>query len=145
MGQLIYSWFYKKPSFRITIIGLGEAGKTTLMLRMIGESINNNIIPTMGSNFEMFCYNGVELNCWDLEGHGSRIRDLWVHYYKDSQCIIYVIDSNDKECIDENIYEIERLVTIQEAIGIPILFIANQKKSNGCTYFKRSYRDISIE
>ena len=81
----------------------------------------------MGSNFETIYYNGVELNCWDLEGHVSRIRDLWVHYYKDNRCIIYVIDSNDKECIDENIYEIERLVTIQEAIGIPILFIANQK------------------
>ena len=129
MGQIvkvINNIFYKKLSYRITLIGLGGAGKTTLMHRMMGDSLSN-IIPTMGFNVETFIYDEVEFNCWDLEGHGERIRDLWVHYYKDTRCILYVIDSNDKDCIEYNIYEIERVLKIEQAKGIPILFVANKQ------------------
>lgn len=65
-----------------------------------------------------------------MSGHG-RYRDLWEHYYKDCNGIIFVIDSSDRL----------RLVVVKEELNLllqhpdicnrklPILFFANKMDS----------------
>ena len=41
-----------------------------------------------------------KLTCWDVGGQ-SKIRPLWRHYFMNTHGVIFVIDSNDKQRIDE--------------------------------------------
>ena len=53
-------------------------------------------ISTIGFNVETIEYKNVELTIWDVGGQ-EKIRPLWKHYYQDTQAIIFVVDSNDRE------------------------------------------------
>ncbi len=41
-------------------------------------------------------YKGLKFTVWDIGGQ-SKLRDLWHHYYDNSQAIIYVLDTSDAD------------------------------------------------
>ena len=84
-----------KKERRILMVGLDHAGKTTILYKLkLGEVVNT--IPTIGFNVETVKYKDVSFTVWDVTGR-SKIIPLWRHYYQDTQGIIFVVDSNDKE------------------------------------------------
>lgn len=64
---------------------------------------------------------------FDMSGHG-KYRDLWEHYYKDSQGIIFVIDSSDRLRLVVVKDELDLLLQHPDICNrkIPILFYANK-------------------
>ena len=52
---------------RILILGLDNAGKTTIMHRLSGEEIHD-IKPTQGFNVKSTKSHGFVLNVWDIGG-----------------------------------------------------------------------------
>merc|ERR1719461_1651221 len=85
---------------RILMVGLDAAGKTTILYKLkLGEVVNT--IPTIGFNVETVEYKNISFNVWDVGGQ-DKIRLLWRHYYTNTQGLIYVVDSNDRDRIDEN-------------------------------------------
>lgn len=71
MGQLFSSMFDKlfniNKDFRILILGLDGAGKTSILYRLqIGDIITTK--PTIGFNVETINYKNIKLNVWDLGG-----------------------------------------------------------------------------
>lgn len=88
---------------RILILGLDNAGKTTILYRLHqGEVVTT--IPTIGFNVETVTYKNIRFQVWDLGGQAS-IRPYWRCYYPNTNAIIYVVDSADQErigtCKDE--------------------------------------------
>ena len=63
---------------------------------------------------------------WDVGGP-DKIRPLWRHYFHNTQAVIFVIDSNDRERLPECHNELERFVAEPELRGTPILFFANKQ------------------
>jgi GTPase SAR1 family protein len=64
--------------------------------------------------------------CWDVGGC-DKIRPLWRHYFTDLQGIVFVVDSNDLERI-ENVQEELRMILDEEgAKGKPLLMLANKQ------------------
>ncbi|WAR23619.1 ARFRP-like protein [Mya arenaria] len=57
-------------------------------------------VPTM-SKVGTIVTSGVKLKFWDLGGQ-EELQSLWDKYYAESHAIIYVVDSSDKERIDES-------------------------------------------
>lgn len=55
----------------------------------------------MGLNIGTIDIQGVRLNFWDLGGQ-QELQSLWDKYYQESHGVIYVIDSNDRERMDES-------------------------------------------
>jgi len=55
-------------------------------------------IPTIGFNVETVEYKNISFTVWDVGGQ-DKIRPLWRHYYQNTQGIIFVVDSNDRERI----------------------------------------------
>jgi ADP-ribosylation factor protein 6 len=51
----------------------------------------------------------VKFNVWDVGGQ-DKIRPLWRHYYAGTQALIFVVDSNDRDRIEEGRQELMRFV-----------------------------------
>ena len=70
---------------------------------------------------------------WDVGGR-DKIRPLWRHYYHDVQALIWVIDSNDRERIDDEQgqdnsakEELHRMLAEDELSDIKLLIFANKQ------------------
>lgn len=64
----------------------------------LGEVVTT--IPTIGFNVESVEYKNISFTVWDVGGQ-DKIRPLWRHYYQNTQGIIFVVDSNDRERVGE--------------------------------------------
>ena len=85
--------FKSNKAFNILILGLANAGKTTLLYQMsLGKAVETT--PTIGSNVEEITHKNVKFSAWDLGGQ-ERIRSVWSTYYTRSDAVIFVIDSTD--------------------------------------------------
>jgi len=89
---------YGPKEYRILMVGLDAAGKSTILYQLkLGEVIP--CIPTIGFNVETVEYKNIKFTMFDVGGQ-DKIRPLWRHYYKDTDAVIFVVDSNDRERID---------------------------------------------
>jgi len=96
----IWNKMFGKKEMRILMVGLDAAGKTTILYKLkLGEVVTT--IPTIGFNVETVEYKNISFTVWDVGGQ-DKIRPLWRHYYQNTQGIIFVVDSNDKERVDGN-------------------------------------------
>ena len=94
--RLFQSLFGSKE-VRILILGLDNAGKTTILYRLQNDSEENiQTIPTIGFNVEVLQYKNIKFQVWDLGGQTS-IRPYWRCYYPNTDAIIFVVDSCDTE------------------------------------------------
>lgn len=110
------------------MLGLDSAGKTTILYKMqLGEVVTT--MPTIGHIFEHVRFEGasiVEFNAWDVGGR-SKIRPLWLHYCKAANCAVFVVDSNDRERLEEAKDELHRLLSEDEVLDFPLLVFANKQ------------------
>ena len=78
----------------------------------------------------MLDYKGLKLTIWDVGGQ-DKIRILWKHYYQNTDGIIFVVDSNDKERL-EKVRETLALCLIEEELkDAALLIFANKQDLNG--------------
>ena len=76
---------------RIVLVGLDNAGKTTILYKLkLGEVVTT--IPTIGFNVESVVYKNISMTVWDVGGQ-TKIRPLWQHYYENTDAVIYAVDS----------------------------------------------------
>ncbi len=57
----------KEKEMRLLILGLDNAGKTTILKKFNGEDISK-ISPTLGFNIKTLHYKDFKLNVWDVGG-----------------------------------------------------------------------------
>ncbi|KAK6513304.1 ADP-ribosylation factor, Arf Arf6, variant 2 [Arthrobotrys megalospora] len=87
-------------------------------------------IPTVGFNVETVTYKNVKFNVWDVGGQ-DKIRPLWRHYFSGTQGLIFVIDSNDRERIDEARQDLHRIIQDREMKESLLLVFANKQDLPG--------------
>merc|ERR1712031_113056 len=91
-----------KQEMRIVMVGLDAAGKTTVLYKFkLNEVVTT--IPTIGFNVETVEYKNLRFTVWDVGGQ-DKIRPLWRYYYQGTNGLIYVVDSNDRDRV-ENVRE----------------------------------------
>lgn len=88
-------------------------------------------IPTVGFNVETVTYRNVKFNVWDVGGQ-DKIRPLWRHYYTGTQGLVFVIDSADRQRIDEARQELHRIISDREMRDALLLVFANKQDVEGC-------------
>lgn len=92
----------------LSAVGLDAAGKTTILYKLkLGEIVTT--IPTIGFNVETVEYKNICFTVWDVGGQ-DKIRPLWRHYFQNTQGLIFVVDSNDRERIVEAEKELQNMV-----------------------------------
>jgi len=90
-------------------------------------------IPTVGFNVETVTYKNTKFNVWDVGGQ-DKIRPLWRHYFSGTQGLIFVVDSNDRDRMDEARKELERIIQDREMKDALLLVFANKQDVRGCEY-----------
>ncbi|XP_074772023.1 ADP-ribosylation factor-like protein 3 isoform X4 [Athene noctua] len=88
-----------EQELRIVLLGLDNAGKTTLLKHLASEEVST-ITPTQGFNIKSIHSHGFKLNVWDIGGQRS-IRPHWRKYLGSTDLLIYVIDSADQKRFEE--------------------------------------------
>jgi small GTP-binding protein len=112
-------------NFKIVILGLQNAGKTTILYRLsLGQLVSTQ--PTIGSNVEEISHNNVKFQAWDLGGQET-MRSVWDVYYINTDAIIYVIDSADVDSYEESKVEFLKLMQHEELKLSTILIYANKQ------------------
>lgn len=74
---------------------------------------------------------------WDVGGQ-DKIRPLWRHYFQNTQGIIFVVDSNDRDRIVEAREELQRMLNEDELRDALLLVFANKQDlpvSTSCRHF----------
>ena len=110
---------------RILVLGLDNAGKTTILYRLqVGTVVST--IPTIGFNVETVTYKNIKFQVWDLGGQTS-IRPYWRCYYPHTQAVIYVVDSSDTERIATAKQEFHAILEEEELQDAVVLVYANKQ------------------
>ncbi|CAH1378074.1 hypothetical protein MTP99_019451 [Tenebrio molitor] len=116
---------FGKKQMRILMVGLDAAGKTTILYKLkLGEIVTT--IPTIGFNVETVEYKNICFTVWDVGGQ-SKIRKLWRHYFQNTQGLIFVVDSNDRERIGEAETELQNMLMEDELRDAVLLVFANKQ------------------
>ncbi|KAI0277346.1 ARF/SAR [Russula aff. rugulosa BPL654] len=116
---------FGKKEMRILMVGLDAAGKTTILYKLkLGEIVTT--IPTIGFNVETVEYKNISFTVWDVGGQ-DKIRPLWRHYFQNTQGIIFVVDSNDRERVSEAREELQRMLNEDELRDALLLVFANKQ------------------
>ena len=84
----------KEREVRVLVLGLDNAGKTTVVRKFMGEDIST-ISPTLGFQIQTLEYRGFRLNVWDVGGQKT-IRSYWKNYFEQTDGLIFVVDSADR-------------------------------------------------
>jgi len=118
-------WSTGTPA-RILMLGLDAAGKTTILYKI---KLNENVctIPTIGFNVETVSpAKGISFTVWDVGGQ-EKIRRLWQHYYQNTDGLLFVVDSNDRERVEEAKEELFGILNSDEMRGVPVAVVANKQ------------------
>ncbi|KAI9350007.1 ADP-ribosylation factor family-domain-containing protein [Zopfochytrium polystomum] len=114
---------------RILILGIDGAGKTTILYRLqLGEVVTT--IPTIGFNVETVTYKNIKFQVWDLGGQTS-IRPYWRCYYANTDAVIYVIDSKDRDRLSVTKDELFAMLEEEELKNAALLVLANKQDLEG--------------
>uniref|UniRef100_A0A6B2LKS6 ADP-ribosylation factor 1 n=1 Tax=Arcella intermedia TaxID=1963864 RepID=A0A6B2LKS6_9EUKA len=115
------------PMFKgkLIMVGLDAAGKTTILYKMRFGEVTTTI-PTIGFNVEVVQHKALTITTWDVGGP-DKIRPLWRHYYQEATALVFVVDSNDRDRMDEAANELQRFLSEDELRDVPLLVFANKQ------------------
>eukprot|EP00343_Euplotes_focardii_P006832 CAMPEP_0205821276 /NCGR_PEP_ID=MMETSP0206-20130828/6319_1 /ASSEMBLY_ACC=CAM_ASM_000279 /TAXON_ID=36767 /ORGANISM="Euplotes focardii, Strain TN1" /LENGTH=178 /DNA_ID=CAMNT_0053116633 /DNA_START=116 /DNA_END=652 /DNA_ORIENTATION=- len=125
MGKLFKFLDKKGKEQRIVMLGLDNAGKTTILYKLkMGEVVQTT--PTIGFNVETVTRKTIQFSVWDVGGQ-DQIRGLWRHYFLNTQAVIFVVDSNDVNRMKEARLELWKVLESPELAGAVVLVFANKQ------------------
>ncbi|KAL7646176.1 UNVERIFIED_CONTAM: hypothetical protein RMT77_003077 [Armadillidium vulgare] len=131
MGLLLSKiWsLFGNEEHKLVLVGLDNAGKTTILYQLLmSEAVHTS--PTIGSNVEEVKWKNFHFIMWDLGGQES-LRSAWSTYYTNTEFIILVIDSTDRERLSITKEELYRLLAHEELSRAALLVYANKQDVQG--------------
>ncbi|KAF9695711.1 hypothetical protein EKO04_006650 [Ascochyta lentis] len=152
----IYLHATSKEEYSVLLLGLDNAGKTTLLEQIKASYTpshpNLKTVPTVGQNTITLALPPpnppIYLKLWDVGGQHS-LRGLWQSYYASCHAIVFVIDSSDvgnatlsdlaegtavddSGRLDECRAVLEGILGNEDTSGVPVLVLANKQDREDC-------------
>merc|ERR1712110_1278078 len=119
----------KERELRLLILGLDNAGKTTILKKFLGED-TSEIAPTLGFQIKTIEHRSFKLNIWDVGGQ-STIRSYWRNYFEQTDGLVWVVDSADSFRLDDCRLELQKLLVEEKLAGASVLIFANKQDVQG--------------
>ena len=114
---------------RLLILGLDNAGKTTILKKFLGED-TSEIAPTLGFQIKTVEHNDFKLNFWDVGGQ-TTIRSYWRNYFEQTDGLIWVVDSGDKLRLESCRDELQKLLQQEKLAGATLMVFCNKQDVAG--------------
>jgi len=127
-----WHYLFSKTEINILILGLDDAGKTTVLEQLKGLFGRKpgippeKIPPTIGLNIGRLEINNCKVTIWDLGGQ-VRMRSIWEKYYKETHGMMFVVDSTDVSRFEEAKLAFEIILHHPNLAGVPIMLVANKQ------------------
>lgn len=138
----------EEREIRILVLGLDNAGKTTIVRRLCDRPIDE-IEPTLGFSIQTLDYdlanddddnddsdnnsdnnNSYKLHLWDIGGQ-STIRAYWRNYFEKTDGIVWVVDSGDRHRLELVRTELSKVLQQERLAGASLLILANKADLEG--------------
>ncbi|XP_071396769.1 putative ADP-ribosylation factor-like protein 5C isoform X2 [Centroberyx affinis] len=121
--------FGDKGKHKVVIVGLDNAGKTTILYQLLTkEAVHTS--PTIGSNVEEISVRNTRFLVWDIGGQES-LRATWFSYYCNTEIVILVVDSTDRERLTVTKDELHRMLAHEDLQNAAVLVLANKQDVKG--------------
>ncbi|XP_015751849.1 PREDICTED: ADP-ribosylation factor-like protein 5B [Acropora digitifera] len=131
MGVLfakLFSWF-SNEEHKVIIVGLDNAGKTTILYQFLMSEVVHTS-PTIGSNVEEVVWKNIRFLMWDIGGQES-LRSAWNTYYTNTEFLIVVVDSTDRERLAVTKAELYNMLNHEDLKQAGVLIFANKQDIKG--------------
>ncbi|XP_064380935.1 putative ADP-ribosylation factor-like protein 5C isoform X2 [Dromaius novaehollandiae] len=127
MGQLVAKVMgaFGSREHKVIIVGLDNAGKTTILYQLVTREVVHTC-PTVGSNVEEVVLRGTHFLVWDLGGQET-LRSAWSSYYCNTEFVILVIDSSDRERLPATREELHKMLAHEDLRRAAVLILANKQ------------------
>ncbi|GAA5895053.1 hypothetical protein JCM6882_008273 [Rhodosporidiobolus microsporus] len=119
----------KEKQVRVLMLGLDNAGKTTICKAILGEDVDE-VSPTLGFNIRTIVHQGYTLNVWDIGGQTS-LRPYWRNYFEQTDAVVWVVDSSDRARMGDCKNELHDLLKEERLVGASLLVFANKQDIEG--------------
>lgn len=133
----------KEHEMRLLMLGLDNAGKTTILKKFNGEDIST-ISPTLGFNIKTLEYQDFKLNVWDVGGQ-STIRSYWRNYFEKTDGLVWVVDSGDKMRLEDCRRELQLLLLQERLAGATLLVFCNKQDLKGALSIEEVKNYLRLE
>ncbi|MBW0471613.1 hypothetical protein O181_011328 [Austropuccinia psidii MF-1] len=120
----------KEREMRILMLGLDNAGKTTIVRKLSGDTDLSKVMPTLGFNINTLIHQSYTLNIWDVGGQKT-LRAYWRNYFEATDAIIWVVDSTDSDRLADTAEELNKLLLEERLAGASLLVFANKQDLSG--------------
>ncbi|KAG2544408.1 ADP-ribosylation factor 1-like [Panicum virgatum] len=115
----------KQLEARILMLGLDAAGKTTILYKLKTGEVASTI-TTVAFNIERIEYRNMSFTFWDVGGHAPN-RPLWKYYFHDTQGLVFIVDSSDRDRVRLARDELNTLLNAEELRDAALLVLANKQ------------------
>ncbi|KAG5970428.1 ADP-ribosylation factor-like protein 2 [Claviceps spartinae] len=116
----------KDKEMRILMLGLDNAGKTTIVKKIMGEDVHT-VSPTLGFIIKTIDYDGIG----DVGGQKT-LRSYWRNYFEKTDALIWVVDATDRLRIQDCKEELHGLLLEERLSGASLLIFSNKTDVEGC-------------
>jgi len=108
----------------LLLLGLDNAGKTTLLHRLRTGTIMN-FPPTERPYCESFKVGKLQFAAWDLGGHEA-VRHVWQDYVCESRAVLFLVDATESQRWEEVFEELDALIGEGIVTDLPIAILFNK-------------------
>lgn len=128
----LWKYIFSKTEFRVLILGIDKAGKTTLLEKLKAHYSNleglppDRIVPTVGLNIGRVEVLNSKLVFWDLGGQVG-LRSIWEKYYEEAHAVVFVIDAACPSRFEDSKSALEKVLRHEDLRGAPLLILANKQ------------------
>jgi GTP-binding protein SAR1 len=134
----------KASTTTILIIGLDNAGKSTLLASVLSGGEFLSVPKTVDPSCQTIRIGSVEMRAYDLGGH-ALARTSWKDYFLDISGVVFVIDASDRERFAEAAAELGCLFGDDSLRSIPFLILANKVDVAGYATFSEIVEAMNLE
>ncbi|XP_043911230.1 putative ADP-ribosylation factor-like protein 5C isoform X2 [Protopterus annectens] len=127
MGQLFAKLMaiFGNREHKVIIVGLDNAGKTTILYQFLMNEVVHTS-PTIGSNVEEIVVRNTHFLMWDIGGQET-LRSAWNAYYSNTEFVILVVDSTDRERLTLTKEELYKMLAHEDLRNAAVLVLANKQ------------------
>ncbi|KAJ3429599.1 adp-ribosylation factor f-related [Anaeramoeba flamelloides] len=140
----IIGYFKIKPTFQIIVLGLTAVGKSTIIYKLILDD-DLKINSTPNCLCEILSYQGYKLICWEVS-ESLNSHNRWFQYFSEPQALVWVVNTSDRNKIEQSKNGLHRVLENEEMKNIPVLIYANKfKDSNRAMTMKELVKKLELK